>query len=271
MARHKCHHDYDLSSTCRSRENRSKLKQPTTTGTGAHNGSTHSHWHLLVHNLASAAADPHCQAPVHPFLSHIMLSCLLSPPHTSPLAQVLEHKLRLLDAFLLEAADRRRTRGFRGNSPSAFGATSAAAGGSNTAAGMPAAAAGSGGGGLFGGGYLEDGSNRLNAAAGAAAMAAGGGYGGGGFGGSMMAPGVGGVHGPMGMQPAGAPAAKRQRLWSAAMAEEQRNSAIRVLASKAAQALFLLRTLTAANVNRLVLRLADATRSTLKELVSLDG
>jgi hypothetical protein len=185
---------------------------------------------------------------------------------------VLEHKLRLLDAFLLEAADRRRTRGFRGNSPSAFGATSAAAGGSNTAAGMPVAAAGSGGGGLFGGGYLEDGRNRLNAAAGAAAMAAsGGGYGGGGFGGSMMAPGVGGVHGPMGMQPAGAPAAKRQRLWSAALAEEQRNSAIRVLASKAAQALFLLRTLTAANVNRLVLRLADATRSALKELVSLDG
>jgi hypothetical protein len=180
---------------------------------------------------------------------------------------VLEHKLRLLDAFLLEAADRRRARGFRGNSPPAFGATSAAAGGSNTAAGMPAAAAGSGGGGLFGGGYLEDGSNRLNAAAGAAAMA-GGGYGGGGFGGSMMAPGVGGVHGPMGMQAAGAPAAKRQRLWSAAMAEEQRNSAIRVLASKAAQALFLLRTLTAANVNRLVLRLADATRSALKELVS---
>lgn len=41
----------------------------------------------------------------------------------------------------------------------------------------------------------------------------------------------------------------------------------RLLASKAAQALFLLRTLTAANVNRLALRLADDTRRQLQDLV----
>lgn len=41
----------------------------------------------------------------------------------------------------------------------------------------------------------------------------------------------------------------------------------RLLASKAAQALFLLRTLTAANINRMVLRLADSTRKALSELV----
>lgn len=42
----------------------------------------------------------------------------------------------------------------------------------------------------------------------------------------------------------------------------------RLLASKAAQALFLLRTLMAANINRVVLRLADSTRKALSELVS---
>lgn len=47
------------------------------------------------------------------------------------------------------------------------------------------------------------------------------------------------------------------------------NTLIRLLASKAAQALFLLRTLTAANVNRLVLRLAEPTRKALRELVSV--
>lgn len=177
-------------------------------------------------------------------------------------AQVLEHKLRLLDAFLLEAADRRRARGFRTDGSTFGGPSSAAAGAGPAAAGLSAAAA-SGGGGLFGG-FLEDGSNRLNAAAGAA-MAAGGGFGG--FGSMAPAMGVGGVQGPLG-QPAGAPAAKRQRLWTAALAEEQRNNAIRVLASKAAQALFLLRTLTAANVNRLVLRLAETTRKALADLVS---
>jgi hypothetical protein len=40
-----------------------------------------------------------------------------------------------------------------------------------------------------------------------------------------------------------------------------------MLASKAAQALFLLRTLTAANVNRLAQRLAESTRTALKDLV----
>lgn len=110
----------------------------------------------------------------------------------------MEHKLRALDAFLLDAADRRRARGFKADGAALVPAAPAAAG------------AGGGGGGLFG-----DGNNRLNAAAGAA-MA-------GGFGG------VGGVRGPMSQ--AGAPAAKRQRLWSAALYEEQRNNAIRYAAS----------------------------------------
>lgn len=47
------------------------------------------------------------------------------------------------------------------------------------------------------------------------------------------------------------------------------HSSCRLLASKAAQALFLLRTLTAANVNRLVLRLANDTRKKLQDLVRL--
>lgn len=42
----------------------------------------------------------------------------------------------------------------------------------------------------------------------------------------------------------------------------------RLLVSKAAQALYLLRTLTAGNVNRMVLRLPDPTRKALAELVS---
>jgi hypothetical protein len=124
----------------------------------------------------------------------------------------------MLDSFLLDAADRRRARGYKADGPG-FGGAPAAAG--------PAAAAAGGGpsgapaGGLFAGGYLQDGSNRLNAAAGAAMAGAGGGFGG--YGG--MGGGVGGVRGPLGQ--AGAPAAKRQRLWSAALYEEQRNNAIR--------------------------------------------
>lgn len=127
---------------------------------------------------------PPPQEGAHPSLACNVYACV----------QVLEHKLRALDAFLLDAADRRRARGFKADGATLVPAAPAAAG------------AGGGGGGLFG-----DGNNRLNAAAGAA-MA-------GGFGG------VGGVRGPMAQ--AGAPAAKRQRLWSAALYEEQRNNAIR--------------------------------------------
>lgn len=146
-------------------------------------------------------------------------SCCAASAHV---LQVLEHKLRTLDAFLVEAADRRRARGFKADVPGFGGASAAAAAGQ--AAGMPGGAAGGGGGGLFGG-YLEDGSNRLNAAAGAAAMAgAAGGFGG--FGGMGAAGvGVGGVRGPGG-QP-NMPPAKRQRLVNAALYEEARNNAIR--------------------------------------------
>lgn len=147
-----------------------------------------------------------------PLLLYCIRACL----------QVLEHKLRTLDAFLVEAADRRRARGFKADVPGFGGASAAAAAGQ--AAGMPGGATGGGGGGLFGG-YLEDGSNRLNAAAGAAAMTgAAGGFGG--FGGKGTAGvGVGGVRGPVG-QP-NMPPAKRQRLVNAALYEEARNNAIR--------------------------------------------
>jgi hypothetical protein len=127
-------------------------------------------------------------------------------PHALVLcAQVLEHKLRSLDNFLLDAADRRRAKGFKTD---AFG-------------GVPAG--GAAGPGLFGG-LLEDGSNRLNAAAGAAMAGGAGGFNG--FGGMGTGVGVGGVRGASGQ--AGPPTgAKRQRLMNAAMYEEQRNTAIR--------------------------------------------
>ncbi|KAF8069564.1 NUP155 [Scenedesmus sp. PABB004] len=144
---------------------------------------------------------------------------------------VLEHKLRALERFLADAAARRKARGFK------------AAGG--------AAPGGGGGGGALFLGHLEDGTSRLlnagNAAAGAAA-ATGGAAGG-------LAPGGG-----------DAPFVKRQRLWNAFVMEEQRNNAVRLLASKAAQALLLLRTISAANVNRLVNRLDADGRRALRDL-----
>eukprot|EP00879_Flechtneria_rotunda_P022745 GHRR01024022.1.p1 GENE.GHRR01024022.1~~GHRR01024022.1.p1 ORF type:complete len:934 (+),score=353.75 GHRR01024022.1:671-3472(+) len=63
-----------------------------------------------------------------------------------------------------------------------------------------------------------------------------------------------------------APFVKRQRMWNAFIMEEQRNNAIRQLASKAAQALLLLRTVAAANVNRLVNRLSKDAQRVLKDL-----
>lgn len=110
--------------------------------------------------------------------------------------QVLESKLRSLEVFLIEAADRRRARGIKDDQ--AFGSA-------------PAAGAGMG---LLGG-YLEDGSNRLNTMAGS----------GGGLFGMGPSAGVGGVRGPVGqsnVQPA-----KRQRLQEAVMFEDKRVYAIR--------------------------------------------
>jgi hypothetical protein len=151
----------------------------------------------------------------------------------APAKQVLEHKLRCLDAFLGQQAERRRIRGYKEASAGALGGGFGGAAGAGPGAPMS----------LFGG-MLEDGSNRLNAAAGAAAA-------------GLL----------RGTPVLDMPSAKRQRLWSAAVLEEQRNNAIRQLAARAAQALYLLRTLTGANVNRLVARLDDGTRRALKELV----
>lgn len=142
---------------------------------------------------------------------------------------MLQHKLSALEAFLGQQAERRRVRGFRDDAGAALGGGGAAA---------PSSMFG-------GGGQLEDGSARLNAAAGASAAGLRGG-------------------GPLGRD---APYAKRQRLWNAAVLEEQGNAAIRQLAARSAQALFLLRTLTAANVNRLVHRLDDGSRRALRDLV----
>eukprot|EP00878_Enallax_costatus_P016050 GHUV01016827.1.p1 GENE.GHUV01016827.1~~GHUV01016827.1.p1 ORF type:complete len:1150 (+),score=458.72 GHUV01016827.1:567-4016(+) len=143
---------------------------------------------------------------------------------------VLEAKLRELEKFLHEAASRRKNRGF---GRSAGGVT-----------------AGAGPTGLFG--YLEDGTNRMHQGGGAAAGAAG--------------ASVAGVA-PTGMAAAigDAPFAKRQRMWNAFVMEEQRNNAVRALASKAAQALLLLRTIAAANVNRLVNRLDGPGRRALQD------
>lgn len=63
-----------------------------------------------------------------------------------------------------------------------------------------------------------------------------------------------------------APFVKRQRMWNAFVMEEQRNNAVRQLASKAAQALLLLRTIVAGNVNRLVNRLDADTKRALRDL-----
>lgn len=110
--------------------------------------------------------------------------------------QVLESKLRSLEVFLIEAADRRRARGIKDDQT--FGSA-------------PAAGAGMG---LLGG-YLEDGSNRLNTMAGS----------GGGLFGMGPGAGVGGVRGPVGQ--ANVQPAKRQRLQEATMVEDKRVYAIR--------------------------------------------
>lgn len=162
---------------------------------------------VYIGTCSAAVVDVLQPTPVASWLPRFLYvaeaACPMRSLRTLICAQVLEHKLRSLDNFLLDAADRRRAKGFKTD---AFGA--------------PAGGAGAGPG-LFGG-FLEDGSNRLNAAAGAAMAGGAGGFGG--FGG--MGSGVGGVRGASGQ--AGPPTgAKRQRLMNAAMYEEQRNTAIR--------------------------------------------
>ncbi|KAI8471772.1 MAG: nucleoporin-domain-containing protein [Monoraphidium minutum] len=156
--------------------------------------------------------------------------------------QVLESKLRALEAALASFMARRKSRGYS----------------------RAGAGAGRGPAGLFMG-YLEDATGRMLNAAAAAAPATPGAPPPSGGAAPFSSPGLAADAGA-----ASAPFAKRQRMWNAFVVEEQRNAAVRALAGRAAQALALLQALAGANVNRLAARLDDGSRRRLGEVTLRD-